>query len=561
MAQLDDGAREERGVPAYEGRLELTWTNKPLRLLAHEDGSYEWVPPSDYRVAEVRLLHEAGTVGLVHGTCDRAKDNLLIRGDALNALTSLIELPEFEREYAGKVKLAYLDPPFNTQQSFLHYDDALEHSVWLTMMRDRLLGVKTLLAPEGSVYVHCDASEGHYLKVLMDEIFGRENFRNEIVWKRTNARKTEQQWPRLHDTLLFYSKSADLDFRPLSVPAEQAKMPHTLITGADGNKYQTFELTAPGRTQQGESGRPWRFYDPSSMGRHWANSHSTMDAWDAAGLIHWPRNRGFPRRRAEEAFVESERMVAVGDVWVDMDRINQAAQERVGFATQKPEALLQRIVAASSDRGDIVLDCFLGSGTTAAVAQKMDRRWVGVEWSRESVEGYVVPRLTQVVEGADEAGISKDVRWTGGGGFRVLDVAPSMFETIDGQVFLSEWAMNDKLAEVTAAQLHYDYEYGPPFVGRRGRSRLCVIDGLINEDVVRLVVNALPEDERLVVCGTAIDPEAKSALRKLRPGSTVRKIPQSILQEYRQSARWVQPRLLDADANSSTHLEAEAAQV
>ena len=116
----------------------MTWTNKALRLLAHEDGAYEWVPLADYRVAEVRLLHDAGTVGETADDDDRPKDNLLIRGDALHALTSLVELPEFAREYVGKVKLAYLDPPFNTQQSFLHYDDALEHSVWLTMMRDRL---------------------------------------------------------------------------------------------------------------------------------------------------------------------------------------------------------------------------------------------------------------------------------------------------------------------------------------------------------------------------------------------------------------------------------------
>ncbi len=120
--------------PEYEGRLELSWTNKRLRLLAHEDGSYEWVDPSDYRVAETRLLHDAGTVG--ETSKRRASENLLIRGDALNALTSLARLPEFAREYLGRVKLVYIDPPFNTQQSFLHYDEALEHSVWLTMMRD-----------------------------------------------------------------------------------------------------------------------------------------------------------------------------------------------------------------------------------------------------------------------------------------------------------------------------------------------------------------------------------------------------------------------------------------
>ena len=141
-------------MPEYEGRLELTWTNKSQRLLAHEDGSYEWVAPSDYRVAEVRLLHDVGVVGEIGRF--RAGDNLLIRGDALNALTSLTRLPEFASEYLGAVKLCYIDPPFNTQQSFRQYDDALEHSVWLTMMRDRLLQVRDLLSADGSIWVHLD---------------------------------------------------------------------------------------------------------------------------------------------------------------------------------------------------------------------------------------------------------------------------------------------------------------------------------------------------------------------------------------------------------------------
>ena len=167
----DPGVAEE-----HSGRLELTWTNKHLRLLADEDGGYTWVPPSDYRVAEVRLLHDQLEVGETASGRKRATDNLLIRGDALNALASLCELPEFSREYVGKVKLVYLDPPFNTQQAFEHYDDALEHSVWLTMMRDRLLQIRKLLSPDGSVWVHCDDSEQAYLKVMMDEVFGRDNF-------------------------------------------------------------------------------------------------------------------------------------------------------------------------------------------------------------------------------------------------------------------------------------------------------------------------------------------------------------------------------------------------
>jgi len=165
--RLSDGGIGDTEYPV------IIWTNKHERLLARDDGRYAWVPPADYRVAEVRLLRDAGTVGAVAASDTRARNNLLIGGDALNALHSLAELPEFAREYLGKVKLAYLDPPFNTQQSFLHYDDALEHSVWLTMLRDRLLQVKALLSDDGSVWVHCDDSEMAYLKVAMDEIFGR----------------------------------------------------------------------------------------------------------------------------------------------------------------------------------------------------------------------------------------------------------------------------------------------------------------------------------------------------------------------------------------------------
>ena len=173
--------------PRHEGRLELTWTNKHLRLLADEDGRYQWVEPSDYRVAEVRLLHDAGTVGEVAPDSRRARDSLLIRGDALSGLHALAELPEFAEEYLGKVRLAYLDPPFNTQQSFLQYDDALEHSVWLTMMRDRLLQVKRLLAPNGSVWVHLDDDEMPYCKALMDEVFGRDAFVAAVVWQKRSA--------------------------------------------------------------------------------------------------------------------------------------------------------------------------------------------------------------------------------------------------------------------------------------------------------------------------------------------------------------------------------------
>lgn len=199
--EMDGGNR----VGTYEGRLELTWTNKALRLLAHEDGSYEWVKPSDYRVAEVRLLRDRETIGQTNPTKQRAADNLLIHGDAFNALVAITSLPEFAAEYLGKVRLVYLDPPFNTQQSFLHYDDALEHSVWLSMMRDRLLQIKNLLAPDGSVWVHLDDSEMAYCRLVMDEVFGREAFVSTVVWENFYGRSNSAAISPAHQYLLVYA--------------------------------------------------------------------------------------------------------------------------------------------------------------------------------------------------------------------------------------------------------------------------------------------------------------------------------------------------------------------
>jgi site-specific DNA-methyltransferase (adenine-specific) len=166
------------------------------------------------------------------------------------------------------------------------------------------------------------------------------------------------------------------------VAADKAKMPHTLITGPGGLKYQTYELTAPGVTDEGDSGKPWRDFSPSSFGRHWANTSSLMDEWDEKGLIHWPKPGtagGFPRRRDENPFDPESREITVGDVWTDVDRINQAAKERLGYPTQKPVALLERIIAASGNEGDTVLDPFCGCGTTIDAAQKLKRNWIGID--------------------------------------------------------------------------------------------------------------------------------------------------------------------------------------
>ena len=361
--------------------------------------------------------------------------NLLYYGDNLDVLRRYVK--------DESVDLVYLDPPFNSNQDYnvlfaehgakaaaqikafedtwqwdesaaRAYQETVERGgqvsqvlqafrtflsesdmlAYLAMMAPRLVELRRVLRPTGSIYLHCDPTASHYLKMLMDAVFGPENFRNEIVWKRHNARSTEGRWPRIHDIILMYSKTDDFFYQATVVAADKAKLPHTLITGPGDLKYQTFELTGAG-PREGESGKGWRGFNPTEMGRHWGNTHAKMDEWDSDGLIHWPKPGtagGFPRRRAAEPFVEADRTITVGDVWMDIDRLNQSAKERLGYPTQKPEALLERIIRASSKGGHIVLDPFCGCGTTIAAAQKLKRKWIGIDITHLAI-GLIKHRL------------------------------------------------------------------------------------------------------------------------------------------------------------------------
>lgn len=553
-------------MSSFEGRLELTWTNKPLRLLAHEDGRYEWVPPSDYRVAEVRLLDDVTIVGEVGRA--RAGDNLLIRGDALNVLRSLARLPEFTREYLGKVKLAYLDPPFNTQQSFLQYDDALEHSVWLTMMRDRLMQIRELLAVDGSVWVHLDDSEVAYCRVLMDELFGRDNFVASVIWEKTDSPRMDADYfSGRHDTILVYRKSEAFRIRRLG--AGEGVPKHYNRTDQDGRRYYTKPLRAMGGQGSTRKARPTLYYaltapDGTQVYPKLPDGQDGAWRWNPQKyerdqhLTEWVKGRRgwvpYFRIFASENTLRPPETIwfhsEVGSTRTSAREI-KAITDGTSFATPKPEALIARIVALGSDEEDIILDCFVGSGTTAAVAHKMGRRWVVVEREPETIQNFALPRLTKVVQGIDPGGITEAVDWDGGGGFRLLAIGQSMFEAEAGHVFLGDWMTNGKLAEATAAQLGYEYEADPPFSGRRGRTRLAVVDGVVNEAVVRIIVSALGERERVVVCGTGIDTDARPVLRELRPGSSLRKIPAALLDEYR-SSRQLRLELVAVDQTSGT---------
>jgi adenine-specific DNA-methyltransferase len=539
-------------VRPFEGKLELTWTNKDRKLLAHADNTYEWVAPEDERVAEVRLLNNVTTVGDTNGDKKRAADNLLIRGDALHGLTSLASIPEFRDEYVGKVRLCYIDPPFNTGRAFAQYDDALQHSVWLTMLRDRLQQIHKLLANDGVVWVHLDNAEVHRARIVLDEVFGAENYRNTVIWRRTTGKSAAvHNLGTMHDTLLAYAKTEATRFRQVLLPYDEKYLKGKYSAQDDRGRFRLGDLTASG-IRKGDSGQPWRGADPTARGRHWVAPSIVEDLVDGGTGSMTTREKldvllshGYIQESAKpggmhqfKRYLDDEGGVAVGDIWTDITVLNSQSKERLGFDTQKPEALLERIVRIATDPGDIVVDCFLGSGTTAAVAHKMGRRWVAMEREPSTLADFVIPRLTAVVDGANGSGSTASTGWAGGGGFRVLDVHPSMFERVNDRVVVASWATNGRLAEAVAAQASFAYDAaGAPFCGSKGKTKLAVVDGLLTPEVINVLVDWLGEDELLNVYGTAVDPDCRSALAVQRRGSDVKKIPQSILDDYRRSAR------------------------
>ena len=277
----------------YSGRLELTWTNKHHRLLAHRNEGYEWVPPHDYRVSEVRLLRDAALVGRARAEDSRSSDNLLIRGDALNALVSLLELPAFAAEYVGRVRLAYIDPPFNTGQAFENYDDNLEHSVWLTMIRDRLVQIRRLLSEDGSVWLHLDDTQMHRARCVLDEVFGASNFVANVIWQKTYTRENRTDISIGHDNVIVYAVNKPLwkQARNLLPPSEAQRSrysnpdndprgdwkstPVHAKAGKGRRKEQFFTITLPsGRKVDPPPGRCWlykreRYEEVVADGRIW----------------------------------------------------------------------------------------------------------------------------------------------------------------------------------------------------------------------------------------------------------------------------------------------------
>lgn len=332
-------------------------------------------------------------------------DNLIIKGNNLIALHSL------KKRFAGKIKLIYIDPPYNTGNDSFKYNDSFNHSTWLTFMKNRLEVAKKLLSDEGIIFVQIDDKEYAYLKVLMDNIFGREYCKNSIVWRKVKSGKIQSDnLPNVKEYILSYNK-VKAKFNPLFLSRNNEKDSKLYrYKDEDGRVYRLSDFTQKGQGEPKYFGE--KLLAPPS-GKHWIWTQDRINQGLADGLIVFSKN-GTPNVKR---YLDDKNGIPLSDLWTDdsVQVISSTSAERIEFDGQKPEALIKRIIELSTTEGDIVLDYHLGTGTTAAVAHKMNRQYIGIE-QMDYIETVSVERLKKVIAG-EQGGISKDVNWTGGGSF------------------------------------------------------------------------------------------------------------------------------------------------
>ena len=442
-------------------KLELTWPgkeNRPRlepRILVEETGlSYH----AKERVTEGDVF-----------------DNVLIHGDNLLALKALTE----------KVKCVFIDPPYNTGFAFAQYDDGLEHSIWLSMMRNRLLIIKDLLCDKGSLWVTLDDNEAHYFRVMADEVFGRGCFVCDIAWRKRDGAPNDRKIGSVYDHLIVYGRTRVEGSK--QTLAEQAfnLMPRTEKADEQYQLYEEpfgFDDRGPFRkvdtTANAKGGRfvqslTYGVINPYSgetvyprKGRCWAYNEEDMARLNTEKRLFWGKNgtAGTPMRKLFKD--EAKPGMTAPTIWDDAGLNQHAAQEmeeifgeKAAFETPKPEALLRRVIEIATNPGDTILDSFAGSGTTGAVAQKMGRRWIMVELGDHAVT-HIVPRMRKVADGTDQGGISKAVDWKGGGGFRFYRLAPSLLKEDRWGQYVINPAYNPEML-ARAACLHEGYAYAP----------------------------------------------------------------------------------------------------
>ncbi|RKV72674.1 MAG: site-specific DNA-methyltransferase [Neisseria sp.] len=503
-------------------KLELTWIGKHKRpkleariLLEDPEKSYH---------AKVRSE-------------SAAFDNRLIFGDNLLALKAL------EQEFTGKVKCVFIDPPYNTGSAFTHYDDGLEHSIWLGLMRDRLEIIKRLLSDDGSLWITIDDNEAHYLKVLCDEVFGRGNFIANAIWQKKYAPQNDAKWlSDSHDHILIYAKNKTL-WRPnLLSRTEEAnslyKNPDKDPRGvwmSDNMSVKTYSETNdyPITTPSGRIVNP-----PAS--RCWAYSQEKLQQLISDNRI-WFGSKGEGVPRIKRFLSEVKSGIVAKTMWLrDEVGDNQDAKKEVKqfnakdvFDTPKPEKLVQRIIHLATNPGDLVLDSFAGSGTTGAVAHKMGRRWIMVELG-EHCHTHIIPRLQKVIDGEDQGGISKAVNWQGGGGFRYFRLAPTLIVNDKwGNQIINPDYNPEMLAEALAKLEGFTYMPSENLWWQHGYSSendfIYVTTQSLSVEQLQVLSDEVGAGRSLLICCSAWRGITADQAAERFPNLSLKKIPKMIL--------------------------------
>ncbi len=500
-------------------KLELTWYGKdePIRI-------------------EPRILIENADLSNCSGEQDT--ENMLIHGDNLLALKAL------ENKFAGQIKCIYIDPPYNTGSAFEQYDDNIQHSMWLQLIQSRLIILKSLLRRDGSIWISIDDNEEAYLKILCDEIFGRNNFVATIIWEKRKTRENRRAFSFKHDYILVYAVNKN-EFEETRNPValtddvlKRYKNPDNdprgvwqsvAITAQSGHATanQFYDITTPsGKIISPPAGNCWRF------------TENRLKEMMLDNRIYFGSDgNNVPRQK--KFLSESENLGLTPEtIWYADDvGTNDTSKKEIlalfdkdnVFDTPKPEGLIDRILHIATNPGDLVLDSFLGSGTTAAVAHKMGRRYIGIEMGEHAYTHCKV-RLDKVISGEDKGGITKSAGWTSGGGYRFYELAPSLLnEDPFGEYVINGDYDADMLAAAIA--LHEGFTYQPDSnlfwkqsVGSEN-SYLFVTTRHLNSPFLDSIRDTMEEGEYLIIACRSYD----TGLEKAYENITIKKIPQMLL--------------------------------
>lgn len=510
--------RESYEIMTAKQKLELTWIGKDQRpklepriLLENKEKSYH----AKHRVTENDVF-----------------DNKLIFGDNLLALKAL------EQDYTGKVKCVFIDPPYNTGSAFQHYDDGLEHSIWLGLMRDRLEIIRKLISDDGSLWITIDDNEAHYLKVLCDEVFGRGNFVANVVWQKKYTTANDSKGiPASHDHILVYQKSHVFE-RGL-FPRTEKQNDFYKYDDYDGRgAYRTDNVLVKSFSQTGvfpiTNPNTSRIYMPPE-GRCWRTNEKTMQKWLVENRIYFGKDgKGAPQLKR---YLNEVKQGIVPNTWWSFDEAghNDQAKKELQklftkdiFDTPKPEKLLYRILTLATNSGDLVLDSFAGSGTTGAVAHKMGRRWIMIELG-DHCHTHIIPRLQRVIGGDDKGGVTEITGWKGGGGFRYYALAPSLLEKDKwGNLVVSKKYNAEQLSQALCKLEGFTYSPSETFYWQHGYSTendfIYITTQTLTSEQLRVLSNEVGSGSSLLVLCKAFHGKTEDY-----PNLTLKKIPNAVL--------------------------------